>query len=410
MEVETDGDIELDAPTEPPVTYIMRIAGHDSTTYCNFIVETGEGDLAFMGVSKPGGEQQDIWAGRIGNTEWTKIIGKEEGREWIGGFIQTSDGTFAAAGWSSDSWSGEEKSLIMKLSSEGDVVWQKTIVGVDRLDGVLETADGNLVVSGSADFNLFLTEIDPSGSVVKQQVASGDLLFNMFELVQAAGGDILAAGQSSEGAGLAKVSMDGRVYWCRHFSSPSGVSFNEVTVLELSDGRIVMSLGGRIMMLDGAGIPLWQMDVPPVGGPAGTDVMEADDGGLIFLSTSEAPGNDPNMWLYKTDDAGTMLWQKIMSLEGLEGGRDISKSSGGGLFALSGGAYWSNLALLRPDGSMYGSCDALVDTTLSLAPASGMYSDIDLTLHDPGFAVADTSLPSIDTDREITYPCPPERP
>jgi hypothetical protein len=116
------------------------------------------------------------------------------------------------------------------------------------------------------------------------------------------------------------------------------------------------------------------------------------------------------MWLFKTDEAGRVLWQKTLVLEGLEAGNDVLLAANGGLFALSGGAYWSNLALLDMNGELDGDCDVVEDATNALGEISILRTDVDVVVQDPGFVPVDTALPAVDAEKTISYPCPPAGP
>jgi tetratricopeptide (TPR) repeat protein len=64
--------------------------------------------------------------------------------------IQTQDGGYAIAGWTKSKGAGKSDGWVVKLDSEGRLIWDKTFGGTknDKLLSIIQTSDGNYVLAG----------------------------------------------------------------------------------------------------------------------------------------------------------------------------------------------------------------------------------------------------------------------
>src|SRR5688572_6626778 len=122
-----------------------KCLGGTSGDYAYDIITTIDGGYAFAGVTQsndgdaPGNHGgRDVWIVKLdasGAVSWKKILGGS-GEEAANSIIQTSDGGFLIAGYTgsnngdiSGSNHGGSDAWIIKLSSSGEMVWQKTYGG-----------------------------------------------------------------------------------------------------------------------------------------------------------------------------------------------------------------------------------------------------------------------------------------
>lgn len=111
----------------------------------------------------PTNGESDYWIIKYsgdGNIEWQRSIGGS-GSDFMDAIDKTSDGGYILGGASSSPVSGDKTQpsqgandyWIVKVDSEGNVLWDKTYGGNnnDRLTSVYETLDGGFILGGSSD-------------------------------------------------------------------------------------------------------------------------------------------------------------------------------------------------------------------------------------------------------------------
>ncbi|MDD1719691.1 MAG: hypothetical protein LUQ25_06500, partial [Methanoregulaceae archaeon] len=108
-----------------------------------------------------------------GNVEWERTYG--EGGTHVGNSVaETSDGGYIACGWTT---AGPEMNFdlyLLKISSSGDVIWEKRFGGSRSEEGnaVIETSDGGYLIAGRTDSSgagssdMYLARTDASGELL----------------------------------------------------------------------------------------------------------------------------------------------------------------------------------------------------------------------------------------------------
>ena len=81
--------------------------------------------------------------------EWDKAFGGSEG-DYAYSLIQTTDGGYAVAGWTSSKGAGNYDFWLIKLDNKGNKLWDKTFGGSDqnRAYSIIQTTDGGYAVAG----------------------------------------------------------------------------------------------------------------------------------------------------------------------------------------------------------------------------------------------------------------------
>ena len=132
-----------------------------------FLASTNSNDFDVSGYHYTPGEKADIWAVRIdtiGNIQWQRCLG---GSDWEfsetihqsedGGFVifaETTSNNGDVSG--NNSWPGKHDIWMVKLSADGELVWQECYGGNgnERVSkGVLKKSEYNYVVAGRASHN-----------------------------------------------------------------------------------------------------------------------------------------------------------------------------------------------------------------------------------------------------------------
>ncbi len=172
---------------------------------------------------------QDAWVMRLdtaGESVWQYAFGGV-GNESARAIWATADGGYVLAGSSSSGSAGGSDGWVWRLDAAGNIVWQAIYGGpaVDEFKAVVATADGGFAVAGetwsfgAALSDAWLLKLGSDGAVIWQK-RYGDLLADGWLALQsAANGGVIAAGYTdSAGTGgqdawVMQVDAAGEVVW-----------------------------------------------------------------------------------------------------------------------------------------------------------------------------------------------------
>ncbi|MCJ7579172.1 MAG: hypothetical protein MUP98_01395 [Candidatus Aminicenantes bacterium] len=138
------------------------------------IQKTNDGGYIVAGaIASFGAGQSDFWILKIssdGDMEWNKAYGGSQ-EDVAYSIQQTTDGGYIAAGQTLSFGAGKSDIWILKLTSEGNIEWQKTCGGRqdEQASAIQQTSDGGYFVTGSTDSygageqDLFLIKLFANG-------------------------------------------------------------------------------------------------------------------------------------------------------------------------------------------------------------------------------------------------------
>ncbi len=190
------------------------------------VVETDDNNYVVVGSSdsddvdiKNNKGTYDFWVVKISNEGdllWEKSFGGSQIDEaW--GIVSSNDGNYIIAGdtRSNDQDitenAGASDILIIKISTEGDLIWQKTLGGTsfDACRSISKTNDGGFLIAGSTrslDGDLsqnngqndaLVAKLNENGDLEWQKTIGGSNVDLAFDLVELIDGSIIAVGESS---------------------------------------------------------------------------------------------------------------------------------------------------------------------------------------------------------------------
>ena len=248
-------------------------------------------------------------------TSWARIYGGS-GFDQASQAIQTFDGGFIVAGYTTSFGAGLEDVWIIKLDSLGRAEWQKAYGGrgADLASAIQQTADGGyVVVAGHTD-----SFGPPAGSWIFRLDSNGSLLWQ--EKVREAsslqltedGGLIVSGGAYT----ISKMDGVGNAIWARSFGR--GYAYS---VKQTSDGGYIVAgnngidgaggLDAWIMKLDTTGNVVWQKTFGGSENDEAYSVEQTNDGGYIIAGYSGSFGGGfTDGWVFKLDASGSIVWQK----------------------------------------------------------------------------------------------------
>jgi len=295
-----------------------------------------------------------------GNLLWAKTYGNSA-NDRIFSVLQTSDGGFAAAGWT-NSFSGPDSAFfiyLIRTDGNGNLLWSKKIGDIDwyHVIDFRQTSDGGFILCGyiGIGFNdyLYLVKTDGSGNVSWTKAYTGNSEMG-WSIQQTTDGGFIIAGLISAADGniyIVKTDSSGTILWTKSIGGPGWEE--GYSVFQTQDGGYMIcgytdsfGAGGSdvyLIKLDGSGNLLWSNAYGGAGDEYGNDVRQTSDGGFIIAGNSNSFGaGDDDVYVIKTDSAGNVTWSKVFGTTDNEEGYSVQETSDGG-FIVTGQSSNTNL-------------------------------------------------------------------
>lgn len=306
--------------------------GHDGA---RAIQETNEGGYILAGntysndidvIGSHGGG--DIWVvlvDALGEVIWQRALGGmgfdhaqdvaalPDGGYLIVGETYSTDGDVTFQHGNGDAW-------VIKLNSNGEVEWQKTLGGSDN-DGARAVAvalDGGSIVSGFTFSNdgdvsgnngmadLWVVKLDAEGNMEWETTLGGSGIDGANDICQSTEGLITATGFT-----------------------------------ESNDGDVTGFLGGGsdtwVVQLDANGTLLWQKCIGGNGQDIAQSLILTEDGGCTVLCSTDSDGGDvtghhgeSDIWIARLVATGELAWQRALGGTGSDGPTNLERAEDGG--------------------------------------------------------------------------------
>jgi hypothetical protein len=319
--------VKIDGSGNLQWTRTVGGAGYDGAL---FIVQTTDGGYAVAGYTQSfGAGNSDFYIVKLdagGNFQWNKTIGGPN-EDVALAIVQTTDGGYAAGGYTYSFGAGDRDYYVVKLDSSGNLQWNRTIGGLyyEYGETIIQTSDGGYAMAGftysfgagSGDF--YIVKLDAAGNFQWNRTIGGTDADYCLSVIQTTDGGYALAGQvNSFGAGsndyyVVKLDSAGTLQWTRSVGG-AYLDYGE-SVIQTPDGGyavggLTYSFGAGdqdlyLVKLDAGGNFQWSRTV----GSSLTDYVEsivmASDGGYVGAGHTNSFGaGDYDVYIVKFDAAG----------------------------------------------------------------------------------------------------------
>ena len=276
----------------------------------NSVVQTSDGGFAACGYTKSyGSGGNDVYLIKVdanGNQLWNRMFGGASDEEAYS-MVLTGDGGFLIAGATSSFGAGSRDIWLIKTDSAGNQQWTKTIGGLssDGARSINKTSDGGYIITGwtfsygpGAVGNVWLVKTD----------SLGNMQWNKF------------FGGTDVDRGLSVQQTNDGGYILTGYTASSGAGLDDILLIKT----------------DASGNAQWQKTFGGTGRDYGNSVIQSTDGGYVITgyTLSYGAGGD-DLWIVKTDEQGNMLWNKTLGGAQSDVGNFIIESSDGS-FVITG--------------------------------------------------------------------------
>ena len=191
----------------------QKTYGANTNASPSSIQQTTDGGYIMSGSNhlSEGAGSSDIWISKLspdGTIDWQKNYGGTS-YDRASSVQETSDGGFIVAGSTNSFGAGYYDGLILKLNSDGTIEWQKTYgqASYDNFTSVHQASDGGYVVAGSTESfgsggnDAWVLKLNTDGTVVWQKTYGGTSADVVRSIQQTSVGYVVAGGTASFGLG-----------------------------------------------------------------------------------------------------------------------------------------------------------------------------------------------------------------
>jgi hypothetical protein len=234
--------------------------------------------------------------------QWEKNYGDSAVNEEAFSVAKLKDG-YALAGYKSPGVKGAEDVYILKVDTEGNLIWENTFGGSyrDRGVSIKETNDGGLIVAGWQDVDdsdlfqtdAYLLKLDSSGNKLWENNYGGASNDKGVDVVEAADGSFAITGITKS-----EDNEDEDLYLIR---------------------------------ADAEGVVKWGKSFGGSGDDAGQSVIATKDGGFLALGWKEIESGNFDHYIVKTDADGNKEWEKNFGGPYEDRGRSFQATTDGGV-------------------------------------------------------------------------------
>jgi uncharacterized delta-60 repeat protein len=411
--------------------YWAKTYGGERDEYAHSVKQTSDGGYVIAGQADSFNstleDETDFWILKLdsgGSVDWQKAYGSNKSGYYGGSYAysvgQTSDGGFIVAGYTDAFGAGGGDFWVLRLRSNGSVIWQRTYggTGYDGAYGVQETSDGGFIVAGTTTsfgvggYDFWVLKLNSTGGVAWQKTYGGsgnDYASSVQETSD--GGFIVVGRTNSFGVGgydfwVLKLDSTGSVSWQNAYGG-SGNDY-AYSVEQTFDGGYAIagseSFAGNgsvyvwIVKLDPSGSVVWQKTYRDSGWDEAYSIQQPPDGGYVVAGYTSSHEFDMalDFWVLRLDPTGGVIWQKAYGGQGMDYGRSIEVTSDGS-FVVAGdvhsfGAGGQDLWVIKldADGGISWDAGSGAATRITTAVAS-----------DPGKTASTTSATPMDSSATI---------
>ncbi len=352
--------------------------------------------------------RSDIWVVKLtstGNIQWQKCLGGTDYDQSLS-IQQTSDSGYILTGYTMSNdgdvsgnhggtLSGESCSdiWVVKLTSIGNIQWQKCLGGTENDSGssIQQTSDGGYILTGTTSSNdgdvsgthnvdysdLWVVKLSSIGNIEWQKCLGGIYADSGRSIQQTVDGGYILAGftnsydgdvsgsHNGQGAGggpgdiwVVKLTSGGNIEWqkCLGGTEYESVNFMQQTV----DGGYILigstlsndgDVSGNhtdsthfdiwVVKLNSTGNIQWHKCLGGTNNDNGLAIQQTSDGGYILSGATTSNDGDVSgnhditntyldAWIVKLTSTGNIQWQKCFGGMNDDSGRSIQQTLDGG--------------------------------------------------------------------------------
>ncbi|HOJ93459.1 MAG TPA: hypothetical protein PKW23_07370 [Dictyoglomaceae bacterium] len=228
--------------------------------------------------------------------------------------------------------------ILSPLYGREEVIFEKAYGGPksEKGYGIVKAVNGYILVGettsyGSGGKDVYVVKIDRKGNPIWEKSFGGPKDDFSYSVIKANIGYLIVGGTKSFGKGntdlyLLKIDEEGNLIWQKTYGG-KGVD-EGWRISKTSDGNYVIvgrttSFGKGnydfyILKVDDDGEIIWEKAFGREGSDYGYDIVEAPDGSILAVGTSNSFSEDQDVYIVKIDKEGNPLWEKIFGCKNFD--------------------------------------------------------------------------------------------
>jgi hypothetical protein len=398
------------------------------------IKQTTDGGYAVAGETNSfGAGSYDMYIVKLdgsGTLQWSRTVGGT-GYESVSSIIQTTDGGYAVAGYTSSFGAGSNDMYIVKLDANGTLQWSRTAGGTggDLAWSIIQTTDGGYAVAGQTNsfgagsYDMYIVKLNASGSLQWSKTVGGTNYEEARSIIQTTDGGYAVAGYTrSFGAGnddmyILKLDASGSLQWSR---TVGGTNYDYAfSIIQTTDGGYAAagytnSFGAGnddmyIVKLDGSGSLQWSRTVGGTYEDYALSIIQTTDGGYAAAGYTVSFGAGSNdMYIVKLDGSGAVQWSRTVGGTGTDYASSIIQTTdgeyaaAGWTYSFGVGAGYTDMYIVKLDAS--GNTCGNSTSPASISGAGGTSTNPSPIVTTPASTVT-TPSPTTSTGGTLTTIC-----
>ena len=294
-----------------------------------------------------------------GEVLWNRVYGGI-GNEGINSMIQTQDGGYAIAAYTTPSGVNYNDNWLIKTDINGDTLWTKNF-GTDEADfplSIIQTQDGGLAIAGTTNdlvgsYNGWLMKTDIYGETLWSKIYNGKNNIGIRSIVQTNDGGFIMGGSTAEPGivqddfFLIRTDMNGDTLWTKTYGG-DGFEYARC-IIQTQDGGYAItgftsSYGAGkydiwLIKTDVNGDSLWTKTFGGIKRDEAYSIIQTQDGGYAIAGSTQSFGAGlTDVWVIKTDVNGDTLWTKTYGGASSDEANDIIPVQDGG-YTIAGSTF-----------------------------------------------------------------------
>jgi hypothetical protein len=408
---------------------------------------TSDGGSIITGMTMSFGvEETDVWVLKLksdGDIEWQKTYGGSN-LDRASSIQQTDDGGYIIAGYTYSFGAGGGDIWILKLSSFGEIEWQRTYGGslYDFAWSIQQTFDGGYILVGDTTsfkdryyYPIWVIKLNSLGNIEWQRSYRGDLsIQNGFCIRQTSEGGYIVSARSFSNEGgydiwVIKLNSQGDIQWQRTFDENDFDLIYLQSIQQTSEGGYI--LGGQtgpknpygpgpgqmdllVIKLSSEGNIEWERKYQGRGHSKLWSIQQTYDRGYI-IGGHTSPNFDAiemhDIWVVKISPVGDVEWQHTYGGNKAEMCYGINQTIDGG-YIVSGITESiedgnRDILVLRLDknGDIDPSCGFAGSSNAIVSTGNVITKDTNIIRQDTNIIPQETNISPQDTEAVVTQIC-----
>jgi len=338
----------------------------------------GEWDVFVVKHDKDGNV---LWKKTLGGSNDDRVFSittNSDNGILITGYTNSNDGDFKGM------LKGSTDIFVIKLDRDGKVLWKKTFGGSDGDRGwsITTTLDGSILITGDtysndgdlkgmnkSDADIFVIKLDTDGKVVWNKTFGGSSYDVGNSITTTGDGGILITGHTNSNDGdfegmwkggddifVVRLDKDGNIQWKKTFGGTDYDLSHSINTTP-DDGILVtgytysndgdfkgMNKGSRsqdifVIKLDTDGKVVWEKTFGGTGSESGHSITTTGDGGILITGYTHSNDGDfkgmnkgrgsSDIFVIKLDRDGKVLWRKTFGGSYSDWGQSITTTEDG---------------------------------------------------------------------------------